>query len=119
MIAGLASIVGPIVIVAFFVGSALLFVAIVGLAVKRGEQVQRQFAGVVTGRYVDRSYGTYGELRQCQLEIRCDDGTSITVPVSAQVYRDMPVGCHVTKQPGRRWPVKTVAAPPRDEASPL
>jgi hypothetical protein len=111
MIAGLASTVDPLIIIGFMVGFAVLFCAIVGLAAKRSEQVQRQFAGVVTYKYVDKGQSTYGEYRQCRLMIRCDDGTTITVPVSAQVYRDIAVGCHVTKQPGRRWPVKTMADP--------
>ena len=95
------------------VSIASLLVLGFALAIMRQGQVQRQFAGVVTHKYVHKSHGTYGEHRQCRLMIRCDDGTTITETVSAQVYRDIPVGCHVTKQPGRRWPDKTVTSPPQ------
>jgi len=88
---------------------ASLLVLAFTLATVRQEHVERQFAGVVIHKYVRKGHGTYGEYRQPRLMIRCDDGTTITLPVSAQVYRDIPVGCHVTKQPGRRWPVKTGA----------
>jgi len=101
----------PLIIIVGCVVS--LLVVACTLAAVREEQVQRQFAGIVTYKYVRKSHGTYGEHRQCRLMIRCDDGTTITETVSAQVYRDIPVGCHVTKQPGRRWPDKTVTRPPQ------
>ncbi|MFF1795594.1 hypothetical protein ACFVXQ_15470 [Kitasatospora sp. NPDC058263] len=74
---------------------------------QRAGEANDAYTGVVTGRWVHSSTGTYGPSGHLMMGIRTDEGREVTIEVNSRTYRSLGVGDRVVKAPGARWPVRS------------
>ncbi|KDN88074.1 DUF7489 domain-containing protein [Kitasatospora cheerisanensis] len=87
------------------IGSPAMVVAMIAAHGLR--ESKDAYTGVVTGRGVRSSTGTYGPTGRYMVHIRTDEGRELSIEVNARTYRSLAVGDRVVKEWGRRWPERS------------